>query len=92
MRRLPRAPKIRGVPIRPKTGIDLLKAGRDIALRKFVPEEVKQNRLEICHGCEHWNKVNNQCKECGCQMRVKTSLSSSHCPLNKWGPHIAKPE
>tara|TARA_R100001198_G_C5132293_1_gene149990 strand:- start:65 stop:343 length:279 start_codon:yes stop_codon:yes gene_type:complete len=92
MRRLPRAPKIKGVPIHPKTGIDLMKAGRDIAMKRFVPEKIKQERMEICQGCEHWSKESNRCRECGCQMRVKTSLTSSKCPLNKWGPHIPKPE
>jgi hypothetical protein len=91
-RKLPRAPRVMGVPIRPKTGIDLMKAGRDIAMRKFVPDDIRNERLSICQGCEHWSKQSNRCTECGCQMRVKSSLSSSKCPINKWGPYIAKHE
>ena len=92
MRKLPRAPRIMGVPIRPRTGIDLMKAGRDISLKKFVPNHIKNERLAICQDCEHWSETNHRCTECGCQMRVKASLCSSRCPLNKWGPYIAKPE
>jgi len=92
MRHLPRAPRINNIPIHPKTGIDLLKAGRDLAMKRFVPTEIKNERVKICQGCEHWNEASNRCRECGCQMRVKTSLTSSKCPLNKWGPYITKPE
>ena len=87
MRRLPRAPKIMGVPIHPNTGLDLMKAASDIATRRFVPDEVRKERQAICNGCEHWNEASNRCTECGCQMRVKTALSSSRCPLRKWDTH-----
>ena len=88
MKRLSRAPRIRGVPIRPQTGIDLVKAVRDIGLRRFVPEEIKAERYAICQDCDRWDEAHNTCMECGCQMRVKTTLTSSRCPLKKWGPHI----
>ena len=87
MRKLPRAPRIRGVPIRPQTGIDLIKAARDIGMRRFVPTEVREERKDICKACPHWIEASNRCTECGCQMRVKTTLSSSACPLKKWGPY-----
>ena len=52
MRHLPRAPRINNIPIHPKTGIDLLKAGRDLAMKRFVPTEIKNERVKICQGCD----------------------------------------
>jgi hypothetical protein len=43
-----------------------------------------QQRLEICHGCEHYFKYTAQCKRCGCFMKVKVKLNSARCPLKKW--------
>ncbi len=37
--------------------------------------------------CPSWEHKSNRCKECGCQMRIKTSLASSSCPLGKWYAH-----
>jgi hypothetical protein len=87
--RLPRSkPKIMGVPVSIDTAKDLARATRDVFKRRFVPEDVKQLRMSICQDCEHWDKRSHRCTECGCQMKVKTTLTSSRCPLNKWGPHI----
>ena len=85
--KLPRArPKVMGVPISIETVKGLTKASRDIFTRRFVSEDVKQTRQGICMECPSWNSKSNRCKECGCQMRIKTSLASSSCPLGKWGP------
>ena len=86
--RLPRsAPKIMGVPVSIETVKGLTKASRDIFMRRFVPEDVKQIRMDICMVCPSWEHTSNRCTECGCQMRVKASLRSSECPLKKWGQH-----
>ena len=65
----------------------------------FVNSQLKQERLEICKGCEHYSSVGtcgtpvigNEVEvsgevlhTCGCIMTVKTSLASEHCPLGKW--------
>ena len=68
---------------------DLYKAMADIAKRRYVPKEVKEERRAICAACPHWQKRLNRCSKCGCQMGVKTSLASSECPIGKWGPHLA---
>ena len=87
--RLPRAtPKIMCVPVSIDTAKNLTKAGRDIFLRRFVPNDVKQIRMDICMVCPSWEHTSNRCTECGCQMRVKASLRSSECPLKKWGQHV----
>ena len=87
--RLPRSvPKIMGVPVSIDTVKNLTKASRDIFMRRFVSEDVKQIRMDICVVCPSWEHSNNRCTECGCQMRVKASLRSSECPLKKWGQHV----
>ena len=84
--KLPRIkPKIMGVPVSIETARSLAKAGRDIALRRYVPEDVKRSRMEHCMLCPSWEHRSNRCLECGCQMRVKANLTSSECPLGKWG-------
>lgn len=47
-------------------------------------EEVKQKRLELCKGCEHFIKLTHQCTKCGCFMDQKTKLRSATCPIGKW--------
>jgi len=74
-----------GVPVSIETARSLAKAGRDIAMRRYVPDDVKRSRMEHCMICPSWEHNSNRCLECGCQMRVKTSLTSSECPLGKWG-------
>ena len=76
MKRLSRAPRSRAA--------ELYKAAGDVVNRRFVSKEKKAERRAICEICPSWNKTLNMCRECGCQMRVKTSLSSSKCPLDKW--------
>ena len=49
-------------------------------------KRVKELRLSMCRDCPSWK--NYRCTECGCQMRVKAGLSSSECPLKKWGRHL----
>lgn len=60
----------------------------------FVPMEIKQRRLSVCSGCKYrrkkfklffitWFKA-DQCKVCKCSIDLKTSLSLSKCPKNKW--------
>ena len=88
--KLPRsAPKILGVPVSIDTAKSLARASRDIFLKKYAPEDVQLNRKNICMNCPHWHEASNKCTECGCQMRVKISLASSSCPLNKWSRYDA---
>jgi hypothetical protein len=48
------------------------------------PEEVSLSRLEICNSCEFFRKRTNQCKKCGCFMKLKTTLEKAKCPIGKW--------
>ena len=49
-----------------------------------TPEEISAYRLEICNGCEFFRKATNQCKKCGCFMKLKTTLEKAKCPIGKW--------
>lgn len=47
-------------------------------------ENQSQTRLNICYGCDQLLPIVNMCRQCGCQMNIKTRLFNSKCPLNKW--------
>lgn len=51
---------------------------------KPVDEQVSNNRMDICIECPELIKITNQCKKCGCFMKLKTQIESSKCPLGKW--------
>jgi hypothetical protein len=92
MVKLPRAvPKVMGVPVSIETLKGLTKASKDVFMRRFVDDDVRQIRQDICMVCPSWEHTSNRCLECGCQMRIKARLSSSSCPLGKWyaqGPDL----
>lgn len=66
----------------------------------FVSQNTRAARLEICKGCEHFNKSTRSCGTllkkkkvkggtlCGCFMPAKASLKSEACPIGKWGPTV----
>lgn len=49
-----------------------------------TPDEIAQQRWEICQACEHLYKPTHTCKVCGCFMRVKTNMAHASCPKKKW--------
>lgn len=53
-------------------------------LRQKTSIEEAYERHSICSGCDRYIRLIDQCKECGCFMRVKTSLKAAKCPLGKW--------
>jgi hypothetical protein len=46
--------------------------------------ELIEKRLAICNQCEWFNKRLAKCKKCGCFMRLKSTLKSAQCPIEKW--------
>lgn len=62
---------------------DLAK-GKDLS----VPEEVFNERYEICKSCPKLNSM-GFCGICGCAMAVKCKISTSECADNppKWGKY-----
>lgn len=60
-----------------------------------LPKSTQQqidDRWSICNSCEYMDKVNSQCKLCGCNLsnkRIfmnKLAWADQHCPADKWGP------
>lgn len=47
-------------------------------------EDIVEQRLAICRECEFFRPRTEQCKKCGCFMKLKTKLERSHCPIHKW--------
>ncbi len=43
-----------------------------------------ESRLEICNGCEFFNRRMVKCKKCGCFMKLKSTLKQAKCPIGKW--------
>ena len=53
-------------------------------------KELKERRLAICAECPHLEekvifKVDvKKCKQCGCNLNVKSMMAKMKCPLGKW--------
>jgi protein-arginine kinase activator protein McsA len=50
----------------------------------WASDQLMQERISICHQCEHYFKPTTTCKKCGCIMAVKTKLKQAACPVGKW--------
>jgi uncharacterized paraquat-inducible protein A len=57
---------------------------------KIVTNEQFESRHTICKGCEFYKAEaflnTGQCVKCGCSIRAKLRLTTSKCPIDKWGP------
>lgn len=42
-----------------------------------------ERRLKICGSCERF-RTDGFCAECGCYIRLKATMATENCPLNKW--------
>lgn len=55
---------------------------------KKTSDKVYNQRLEICKGCEFWDKEaflgTGRCLECGCSTKAKLRLKTEKCPIGKW--------
>lgn len=51
---------------------------------KKASPEIAAYRYDICKGCDRFNAVTTQCKECKCFMKAKTTYHNARCPLQKW--------
>ena len=50
----------------------------------FVSTEIYDYRLDLCRSCEHYFRPTGTCLKCGCFMRIKASIGSLGCPVEKW--------
>ena len=46
--------------------------------------ELIKYRLDICNSCEWLDKRLTRCRQCGCFMKLKSTLRQAQCPLHKW--------
>ena len=49
---------------------------------EFIGQETHKRRIETCNICEY-NKLRT-CLKWGCLVDIKTKLTKSTCPMNKW--------
>lgn len=47
-------------------------------------EELIEYRMSICKTCPMFNQRTQQCRKCGCFMKLKTTLQQAKCPIDKW--------
>jgi hypothetical protein len=50
----------------------------------YAQPELEAERYSQCQSCEHLRKKTNQCKLCGCFMKLKVKLLEAECPIGKW--------
>lgn len=48
--------------------------------KAVVPDEIYEQRMAACRGCDHWNAERKRCKLCGCKTNYKLSLAREKCP------------
>ena len=48
-------------------------------------QDIIDRRWDECNKCEFLLKPTNNCKKCGCFMKVKTKVATASCPIGKWG-------
>ena len=63
---------------------DLRKIPQNLKKLWIHDQKIVDKRWSECQGCEHLIKATNQCKKCGCFMKVKTRISTARCPIGKW--------
>jgi len=84
----------------PSCELQLLNKIRELAGYGPVQHEdksLRDRRLKICHGCEHYKKITRSCgtlilgaitakenEPCGCFLPIKASFKIFDCPLKKW--------
>ena len=47
-------------------------------------QEEFDRRMSICRSCEFFKPKSEQCRKCGCFMKLKTKIDRAHCPIHKW--------
>jgi len=68
-----------------KTAYDILKGKiEDPSQPVLVSDEAYNARLSICRSCDHLEPKEEQCKLCGCYMKVKAKVTVAYCPDKKW--------
>lgn len=69
-----------------QTASSFMETMKDFATSGFKvsDDEKYQKRIEICMGCDSFDKQALRCTECTCFMQTKAKIDSAKCPLGKW--------
>lgn len=51
---------------------------------EFVSQEIADERMAICNGCDVQNVALKTCTACGCFLPAKVRLQKSACPMELW--------
>ena len=62
---------------------DLRKMSNKVKNILIYDEDIINERWDLCKGCEFLLPTNN-CKKCGCFMKLKTRVATASCPIGKW--------
>lgn len=65
-------------------------------VHSFVEDQVKEQRLAVCNGCDRLDQESRRCKICKCFVDAKTKAETNynpirlrneitHCPNGYWG-------
>jgi hypothetical protein len=52
---------------------------------KLAPRSVRNERLSLCHKCDHYLEDTDQCDICYCILGIKASFANMRCDIDKWG-------
>ena len=54
--------------------------------RKEVTDEVFEERISKCKGCDYFDPEKIVCKhqDCGCFLEIKCKWADSECPIGEW--------
>lgn len=55
-----------------------------LSKKNYVDRPTRNERYDICLGCERLFQPTKTCLECGCFASKKTWLKDAQCPLGKW--------
>ena len=47
-----------------------------------APDELYEERLNICMGCD--SLLSGTCLKCGCYVEIRAASKAAHCPVSKW--------
>lgn len=57
---------------------------------KQLNDKIYEERLRICAGCSHYDKLADKCMICGCNCQgnnsilYKINMPNENCPIGKW--------
>jgi hypothetical protein len=49
-----------------------------------IPNSEIESRKSICNSCQFFDKNQDRCTKCGCNISIKAYLKASYCPIGKW--------